>query len=96
MSEKRRDVKGLLLRSKIDIVCIQESKLIDPSGQVLKSIGGNLLSDWSWLNADGSGGSLMIGWNGQLFSMVRDWKGILSPLLSYLNLMTRVITSVIQ
>ncbi len=77
-------VKAFIRNSKCCVVCLQETKLASCSTAKFKSFCGFHLQDFRTLNAVGSRGGILTGWNPSLFECVREWAGAFS-----LNLVLR-------
>ena len=75
MQEKRTGVKDFCCLNKIDIVCLQESKLERISDQIFRNGGENVLTDWCSLPAVGTAGGKLIGWNGTVWKIVKQTCG---------------------
>lgn len=61
---KRSDVKDFFQLNKADGFCFQQSKLDNIDNAILRSLGGNNLVDWDYINAIGSTSGIMAGWKG--------------------------------
>lgn len=60
----------MLSLHQVDLACLQESKLSSPSPTILKELGGSWLKHWEVLEASGSRGGILVGWNDDVFQML--------------------------
>lgn len=57
---KQSSVKSLMGKWKADIICLQETKIVDWSSQMIQQIWGNRWACWTELKASGSKGEIII------------------------------------
>lgn len=70
---KRSELKNLIKDHRIDVCCIQETKIEKIESWMCRAIWGNNNFDWAYKeSADLSGGMLII-WNDLLFCKVSSW-----------------------
>uniref|UniRef100_A0A2N9F2D7 Reverse transcriptase domain-containing protein n=1 Tax=Fagus sylvatica TaxID=28930 RepID=A0A2N9F2D7_FAGSY len=60
---KREVVKNLLRDWKVDVVCLQETKLAAANLSLIRSIWGNMYVGWEVLNAINSAGGILLMWD---------------------------------
>ena len=65
-------IKNLLQYWKIDVVCLQETKLEGDIGKMIKEVWGNRWSNYVQLQASGIRGGVVIIWD------TREWEGVIS------------------
>jgi exonuclease III len=70
LSEKRRMVKNAIVYGRSDIVCLQETKLSNVDGYLMKSICGNAFTSWVCLDAVQSSGGAIVAWKDGLFQLI--------------------------
>ena len=59
-SNKRKLIKSFVRKQKVDLLCIQETKIQLMSKGVVKSLGAGRFLDWRALEAAGSTGGVLI------------------------------------
>ena len=64
-STKRKVIKSVIRKQKVDLFCIQETKIQDMTDRVVRSLGTGRFLDWKALNACGSVGGILICWSGR-------------------------------
>ncbi|KAJ9691417.1 hypothetical protein PVL29_013560 [Vitis rotundifolia] len=72
-SSKRKLIKALVRSQKVDLICIQETKIQLMSEGVVRSIGVGRFLDWRALDASGSAGGILICWDKRLLELL-EWE----------------------
>ena len=62
-SEKRKVIKALIKGQKVDVVCLQETKMQEMSKMIVRSLGVGRCLDWKVLNSRGSSGGVLVFWD---------------------------------
>ena len=62
-STKRKVIKSVFRKQKVDLFCIQETKIQSMTDRVVRSLGTGRFLDWKVLNACGSAGGILICWD---------------------------------
>ena len=62
-NNKRRIIKSFVRKQKVDLLCIQETKIQLMSEGVVKSLGAGRFLDWRALEGSGSAGGVLICWD---------------------------------
>ena len=75
---KRRMVKDGVLFAGLNLVGLQEFKLVNPSVRTLKSFWGGRLTKWLVLDAVDIAGVVLLGWNENQFDCIDSHIGIFS------------------
>ena len=70
---KRKIIKTFIRNQKVDLLCIQETKIQPMSEGVVRSLGSGRFLDWRALDADGAAGGLLICWDKRSLEVV-DWE----------------------
>ena len=60
---KRKVIKSVIRSQKVDLFCIQETKMQVMSEEVVRSLGPGRYLDWKALNAMGTAGGVLICWD---------------------------------
>jgi hypothetical protein len=85
--KKREVLKNWLRQWKVDVVCLQETKLNKVDWKMIQSIWGNRFAGWEALNAEHTAGGVLLLWDKRVleltdskvgtFSVSCCWKGII-------------------
>ena len=70
---KRRIIKSVVRKQKVDLFCIQEIKIQLMTDGVVKSLGVGRFLDWRTLEAVGAAGGVMICWDKRSLEML-EWE----------------------
>ena len=68
--DKRRVIKSFLRTNKVDLVCLQETKVQEMNNVMARSLGVGRFLNWRALNAEGSVGGILLLWDKRRISMV--------------------------
>ena len=72
-SSKRKVIKSVVRKQKVDLFCIQETKMQVMTEGVVRSLGPGRFLDWRVLNAMGSAGGVLICWDKRSLEIL-DWE----------------------
>lgn len=72
-SVKKKEIKDLIARHRIDFCCVQETKLDSFSDVIGRNVWGGNNCDWAVRNAEGRAGGILSIWNSDLFSVSSSW-----------------------
>ena len=72
-SSKRKVIKSVIRKQKVDLFCIQETKMQVMTEGVVRSLGLGRFLDWRVLNAMGSTGGVLICWDKRSLEIL-DWE----------------------
>ena len=67
---KRKVIKSVIRNQKVDLFCIQETKMQVMSEEVVWSLGPGRFLDWKVLNAMGTAGGVLICWDKRSLEML--------------------------
>jgi exonuclease III len=76
--KKRVVLKNWLRKWKVDVVCLQETKLDKMDGRVIHSIWGNRFVGWEVLNAVNTASGVLLLWDKRVVDQVNSKVGIFS------------------
>ena len=62
-SSKRKVIKALIRKQKVDLFCIQETKIQSMNEGMVRSLGSGRFLDWGALDAQGAAGGILICWD---------------------------------
>ena len=57
-NEKRKIIKSVIKSNKVDVVCLQETKIKDMSTGIVRSLGVGRHIDWRAINSKGAAGEI--------------------------------------
>ena len=80
--DKRLQIHNLLRSWKVDIVCLQETKLEWITRGIVRSIWGCPYVDWLYLGSDGASGGILLMWDRPVMEKVEESWGIFRFLAS--------------
>ena len=80
--EKRKFIRNFIRAQRVDLVCLQETKIQGMNKALVHSIGVGRLLDWKALDAEGSAGGILLFWDKRRQSLVESEYGSFS--FSYL------------
>ena len=69
-NSKRKLIKAFVRNQKVDLLCIQETKIQLMSEGLVRSIGVGRYLDWRALDASGSAGGILICWDKRLLELL--------------------------
>ena len=72
-NSKRKVIKSVVRKQKVDLLCIQETKIQVLSDRVVKSLGSGRFLDWKALDAIGSAGGILICWDKRSLEIL-EWE----------------------
>ena len=72
-SSKRKMIKTFIRNQKVDLLCIQETKIQSMSKGVVRSLGSGRFLDWRALDASVSTGGILICWDKRSLEIL-DWE----------------------
>ena len=72
-STKRKVIKSVIRKQKVDLFCIQETKVQVMSDRVVSSLGSGRFLDWKALDACGSAGGILICWDKRVLDLL-EWE----------------------
>ncbi|RVX07793.1 hypothetical protein CK203_021807 [Vitis vinifera] len=72
-STKRKVIKSVIRKQKVDLFCIQETKIQVMSDRVVSSLGLGRFLDWKALDAFGSVGGILICWDKRALDLL-EWE----------------------
>ena len=76
--DRRKIIRNFIRNQRVDLVCIQETKIQEMTTAVARSLGVGRLSDWRALNAEGSAGGIILFWDKKTMELVDSEIGLFS------------------
>ena len=74
--EKRKVIKQFIRDQRVDLVCLQETKVQNMNLQMARSLGAGRFSQWVSVDASGSAGGILLMWDKRILEVnetVRDF-----------------------
>ncbi|RVX05355.1 hypothetical protein CK203_013653 [Vitis vinifera] len=84
-SEKRKVIKALIKSQKVDVVCLQETKMQEMSRMIVRSLGVGRCLDWKVLNSRGSFGGVLVFWDKRVLHLLEAEVGNFSVSCRFKN-----------
>ncbi|RVX13271.1 hypothetical protein CK203_018005 [Vitis vinifera] len=72
-SSKRKVIKTFLRNQRVDVICIQETKIQAMSDNIARSIGSGRFLEWKAVNAEGASGGILMCWDKRSLEVL-DWE----------------------
>ena len=69
-SSKRKVIKAMIRSQRVDLFCLQETKIQPMAEGVVRSIGTGRFLEWGALDAHGSAGGVLICWDKRTLEMI--------------------------
>ena len=73
--DKRKVIKALIKKNKVDLVCLQETKIQEMTRGIIRSIGVGRFLDWGTVDSRGSAGGIVVLWDSRVLEMIELEKG---------------------
>lgn len=83
---KRLRIRSLLRSWKVDIVCLQETKLCGVDRHIIRSLWGCSFVGWCYLPSSGASGGVLVMWDKRVVEMAEDCIGVFSMAVSFKNI----------
>ena len=69
-SDKRRVIKALIKKNKVDLVCLQETKIQEMSRGLVRSLGAERFLEWGVVDSRGAVGGIVVFWDNRVLELV--------------------------
>ena len=76
--EKRKVVRNFIRSQRVDLVCLQETKIQGMNKALVHNIGVCRFLDWKFLDAEGTAGGILLFWDKRRSSLVESEYGSFS------------------
>ena len=70
--DKRKVIKNFLITHKVDLVCLQETKVQEMNNDMVHSLGAGRFLNWKALNVEGSARGILLLWDNNRTTMVNS------------------------
>ena len=74
-NDKRKIIKSFIKSQRVDVVCLQETKIKEMTIGLVRSLGVGRHLDWSAVNSRGVARGIMVFWDNRVFDLVDLEKG---------------------
>lgn len=71
-------IETFLKLYKVDLVCLQETKIKETTKKLVRSLGGGRFVDWVACNSEGALGGMLIFWDSRFLQILDKEKGQIS------------------
>ena len=68
--EKRKVIKALIKDQKVDLVCLQETKMQEMSKRIVRRLGVGRCLDWGAVNSRGAFGGVLVFWDNRVLQLL--------------------------
>ena len=73
--DKRKVIRNFIRTHRVDLVCLQETKVQEMNNEMVRSLGVGRFLNWTALNAEGSAGGILLIWDKRHISLVDSMVG---------------------
>ena len=77
-SDKRKVIKVLIKKNKVDLVCLQETKIQGMSRGLVRSLGVGRFLEWGAVDSRGGAGVIVVFWDNRVLELVNLETGVFS------------------
>ena len=77
-SDKRKVIKVLIKKNKVDLVCLQETKIQGMSRGLIRSLGVGRFLEWGVVDSRGAVGVIVVFWDNRVLELVNLETGVFS------------------
>ena len=72
---KRKVLKAFIKMQRVDVVCLQETKLKEVSNWMIRSLGVGRFLEWVAIKAEGAFGGILIFWDTRVIQLLENKEG---------------------
>ena len=76
--DKRKVIKALIRKNRVDLVCLQETKIQEMSTGIVRSLGVGRFLEWGAVDSRGAAGGIVVIWDNRMLELVDMQKGLFS------------------
>ena len=76
--DRRKIIRNVIRFQRVNLVCLQETKIQNMTAAVARSLGVGRIYDWRALNAEGSAGGILLFWDKKIMELVDSETGLFS------------------
>ena len=82
---KRNIIRNFIRSQRVDLVCLQETKIQELSSAIVRSLGAGRLDEWRTVEAEGTAGGILVFWNTRKLDLVESEIGHFSVTCKFKN-----------
>ena len=82
---KRNIIRNFIRSQRVDLVCLQETKIQELSSVVARSLGVGRMAEWRTVEAEGTTGGILVFWNTRKLDLVESEIGHFSVTCKFKN-----------
>ncbi|KAJ9704077.1 hypothetical protein PVL29_005385 [Vitis rotundifolia] len=83
--EKRQVIKSVIKSNKVDVVCLQETKIKEMSMGIVRSLGVGRFLEWRAINSRGAAGGVLVFWDNRLIQLLEVEEGMFTVSCRFKN-----------
>ena len=83
--DKRNVIRNFIRSQRVDLVCLQETKIQELSPAVAHSLGVGRLAEWRAVEAEGTAGGILVFWDSRKLELVETEIGYFSVTCMFKN-----------
>ena len=76
--DKRKIIKSVIKSQRVDVVCLQETKIKEMTTGLVRSLGMGRHLDWRTVNSKGAIGGIVVFWDNKMVELVDLEEGVFS------------------
>ena len=84
-SDKRKVIKSVIKSNKMDVVCLQETKIKEMSTGLIRSLGVGRHLDWRAINSRGAIGGVLVFWDNRVVELLEVEEGMFTVSCQFKN-----------
>ena len=84
-SDKRKVIKSVIKSNKVDVVCLQETKIKEMSTGLVRSLGVGRHLDWRAINSRGAAGGVPVFWDNRVVELLEVEEGVFTLSCQFKN-----------
>ena len=89
--DKRKVIKLVIKSQRVDVVCVQETKIKEMNTGLVRSLGVGRHLDWRAINSRGAVGGIMVFWDNRMVELVDLEEGEFSISCRFKNCVDRLV-----
>ena len=75
---KKKVIKAFIQMQRVDVVCLQETKISEVSQGLIRRLGVRRFLEWASLRAQGASGGIIIFWDSRVLQLLDKEEGLFS------------------
>ena len=83
--DRRKVIKTLIKKNRVDLVCLQETKIQEMSRGLVRSLGVGRFLEWGVVDSRGATDGIVVFWDNRVLELVDLEKGVFSIFCHFKN-----------